>query len=180
MVLERELFRQAEFIDTAVDNVAIALRDGAILVVVIIFLFLVNFRATAISAIALPISLVVAVIALEWLDAGINTMTLGGLTIAIGALVDDAIIDVENVVRRLRENAARPEAERRPSPEVIYEASREIRGSIVFAMRALGGGPLSTAGHGGTTTGPPPRARRSAAEAAPDRRRAVARRGSGR
>jgi CzcA family heavy metal efflux pump len=133
MLLERELFRQAEFIDTAVDNVAIALRDGAILVVVIIFLFLVNFRATAISAIALPISLVVAVIALEWLDAGINTMTLGGLTIAIGALVDDAIIDVENVVRRLRENAARPAAERRPPATVIYEASREIRGSIVFA-----------------------------------------------
>jgi CzcA family heavy metal efflux pump len=133
MTLERQLFRQAEFIGTAVDNVAKALRDGAILVVVIIFLFLVNMRATAISAIALPISLLVAVIVLEWLDAGINTMTLGGLTIAIGALVDDAIIDVENVVRRLRENAARPEAERRPAADVIYEASREVRGSIVFA-----------------------------------------------
>ncbi|MBA3460851.1 MAG: efflux RND transporter permease subunit [Deltaproteobacteria bacterium] len=133
MKLERQLFRQAEFIDTAVDNVAKALRDGAILVVVIIFLFLVNVRATAISAIALPISLLVAVIVLEWLDAGINTMTLGGLTIAIGALVDDAIIDVENVVRRLRENSARPEADRRPASEVIYEASREVRGSIVFA-----------------------------------------------
>jgi len=133
MTLERQLFRQAEFIDTAVDNVTKALRDGAILVVVIIFLFLVNLRATAISAIALPISLLVAVIVLEWLDAGINTMTLGGLTIAIGALVDDAIIDVENVVRRLRENAARPEAERLPAADVIYDASREVRGSIVFA-----------------------------------------------
>ncbi|HEY5923624.1 MAG TPA: efflux RND transporter permease subunit [Kofleriaceae bacterium] len=133
MTLERQLFRQAEFIDNAVDNVAKALRDGAILVVVIIFLFLVNVRATAISAIALPISLLVAVIVLEWLDAGINTMTLGGLTIAIGALVDDAIIDVENVVRRLRENAMRPEAERLAASEVIYDASREVRGSIVFA-----------------------------------------------
>ena len=133
MTIERQLFRQAEFIDTAIENVAVALRDGAILVVVIIFLFLVNFRATAISAAALPLSLLAAVIALEWLDAGINTMTLGGLTIAIGALVDDAIIDVENVVRRLRENAARPAEERRPAPEVIYEASREVRGSIVFA-----------------------------------------------
>lgn len=133
MTLERQLFRQAEFIDTAVDNVAVALRDGAILVVVIILLFLVNARATLISAIALPISLLVAVIVLEWIGAGINTMTLGGLTIAIGALVDDAIIDVENVVRRLRENAALPEAERRPPRTIVYEASREVRGSIVFA-----------------------------------------------
>ncbi|MGE0549318.1 MAG: efflux RND transporter permease subunit [Kofleriaceae bacterium] len=133
LTIERQLFRQAEFIETAVDNVAVALRDGAILVVVVIFLFLVNLRATAISAIALPISLLVAVIALEWLDAGINTMTLGGLTIAIGALVDDAIIDVENVVRRLRDNAARPGPDRLPATEIIYEASREVRGSIVFA-----------------------------------------------
>jgi CzcA family heavy metal efflux pump len=133
LTIERQLFRQAEFIDTAVENVAVALRDGAILVVIIIFAFLVNFRATAISVVALPLSLLAAVIALDWLDAGINTMTLGGLTIAIGALVDDAIIDVENVVRRLRENGARPAEERRPAAEVIYEASREVRGSIVFA-----------------------------------------------
>jgi len=133
MAIERQLFRQAEFIETAVDNVAVALRDGAILVVVIIFLFLVNVRATLISALALPISLLAGVIALEWLNAGINTMTLGGLTIAIGALVDDAIIDVENVVRRLRENGALPPEEQRPANDVIYEASREVRGSIVFA-----------------------------------------------
>ncbi len=133
VTIERQLFRQAEFIETAVNNVAIALRDGAILVVVIILLFLVNLRATLISAIALPISLLVAVIVLEWLGAGINTMTLGGLTIAIGALVDDAIIDVENVVRRLRENALVPEADRRPALDIIYDASREVRGSIVFA-----------------------------------------------
>jgi len=133
MAIERQLFRQSEFVEAAVDNVGTALRDGAILVVVIIFLFLVNARATLISALSLPISLLAAVIALEWLGAGINTMTLGGLTIAIGALVDDAIIDVENVVRRLRENATRPAGERRPAPEVIFEASREVRGSIVFA-----------------------------------------------
>jgi len=133
MTTERQLFRQAEFIETAVDNVGKALRDGAILVVVIIFLFLVNARATLISALALPVSLLVGVIALEWLDAGINTMTLGGLTIAIGALVDDAIIDVENVVRRLRENGAKPPGEQRPAADVIFEASREVRGSIVFA-----------------------------------------------
>jgi CzcA family heavy metal efflux pump len=133
MTIERQLFRQADFIETAVENVSIALRDGAILVVVIIFLFLVNIRATLISAVALPISLLVAVIALEWLDASINTMTLGGLTIAIGALVDDAIIDVENVVRRLRENAAKPEHERRTVTDIIYEASREVRSAIVYA-----------------------------------------------
>ncbi|MBL9017644.1 MAG: efflux RND transporter permease subunit [Myxococcales bacterium] len=133
MAIERQLFRQSEFVEAAVANVGTALRDGAILVVVIIFLFLVNARATLISALSLPISLLAAVIALEWLGAGINTMTLGGLTIAIGALVDDAIIDVENVVRRLRENSARPAGERRPAAEVIFEASREVRGSIVFA-----------------------------------------------
>jgi len=133
MKIERQLFRQAEFIETAVDNVTVALRDGAILVIAIIFIFLVNLRATAISVVSLPISLLAAVIALDQLGAGINTMTLGGLTIAIGALVDDAIIDVENVVRRLRENAARPEATRRPATEVIFDASREVRGSIVYA-----------------------------------------------
>ena len=133
MVLDRHLFRQAEFIDKAVDNVTVALRDGAILVVIIIFLFLLDVRATLISAIALPISLLVAVIVLEALGKGIDTMTLGGLTIAIGALVDDAIIDVENVVRRLRAEGHKPEAERHPAAEVIYEASREVRSSIVFA-----------------------------------------------
>ncbi len=133
MTLERHLFQQAEFIEKAVDNVTIALRDGAILVVVIIFLFLLDVRATLISAIALPISLLVSIIVLERLGKGIDTMTLGGLTIAIGALVDDAIIDVENVVRRLRQEAAKPERERRAASEVIFEASREVRSSIVFA-----------------------------------------------
>jgi CzcA family heavy metal efflux pump len=116
-----------------VSNVTEALRDGAILVVVIIFLFLMNVRATFISLTAIPLSLVVAVLVLKAFDVSLNTMTIGGLTIAIGALVDDAIIDVENVFRRLGQNAKLPPDERRPVYDVIYDASVEIRGSIVFA-----------------------------------------------
>jgi CzcA family heavy metal efflux pump len=133
MLIERNKVRQAEFIETAVNNVSVALRDGAILVAIILFLFLFNVRATLISLASLPLSLLVAIIAMNALGITVNTMTLGGLTIAIGALVDDAIIDVENVVRRLRQNRALPVAEQRPATEVIYEASREVRGSIVFA-----------------------------------------------
>jgi CzcA family heavy metal efflux pump len=133
MLIERNKVRQAEFIETAVNNVSVALRDGAILVAIILFLFLFDVRATLISLASLPLSLLVAIIAMDALGITVNTMTLGGLTIAIGALVDDAIIDVENVVRRLRENRALPVAEQRPATEVIYEASREVRGSIVFA-----------------------------------------------
>ncbi len=133
MKIERQLFRQSVFIETAVSNVAKALRDGAILVAIILFLFLFNFRTTLISLAALPVSLLVSLLAMKLSGATINTMTLGGLTIAIGALVDDAIIDVENVLRRLKENRARPQTEQKPALEVIYEASREIRSSIVFA-----------------------------------------------
>ena len=133
MVIERGKVRQADFIETAVGNVRDALRDGAILVALILFLFLLNVRATLISLASLPLSLGVALIALDALGITVNTMTLGGLTIAIGALVDDAIIDVENVHRRLRESAARPPEERRAPDDVIYDASREVRGSIVFA-----------------------------------------------
>ncbi len=133
MKIERGLFRQSEFISVAVRNVSLALRDGAILVAVIIFMFLLNVRATVISLLAIPVSLVATVIALKLAGVTLNTMTIGGLTIAIGSLVDDAIIDVENVFRRLRENRNRPEADRRPALELVYEASREIRGSIVFA-----------------------------------------------
>ncbi len=133
MQIERQLFRQSVFIETAVSNVAKALRDGAILVAIILFLFLFNFRTTLISLAALPVSLIVSVLAMKLSGATINTMTLGGLTIAIGALVDDAIIDVENVFRRLRENRGRAVDEQKPPLTVIYEASREIRGSIVFA-----------------------------------------------
>jgi CzcA family heavy metal efflux pump len=133
MLIERNKVRQAEFIETAVNNVSVALRDGAILVAIILFLFLFNVRATLISLASLPLSLLVAIIAMNALGITVNTMTLGGLTIAIGALVDDAIIDVENVVRRLRENRGLAPADQRPATEVIYEASREVRGSIVFA-----------------------------------------------
>jgi CzcA family heavy metal efflux pump len=133
MKIERNKVRQADFIQTAVTNVAVSLRDGAILVAVILFLFLLNIRTTLVSLVSIPISLLVAIIVMRAIGVTINTMTLGGLTIAIGALVDDAIIDVENVFRRLRENRALPEDQRRVATEVIFEASREIRGSIVFA-----------------------------------------------
>ena len=133
MKIHADLFRQADFIRVAVDNVLEALRDGAVLVAIILFLFLWNARTTAISLLAIPLSLVVAIFGMKALGITINTMTLGGMAIAIGALVDDAIIDVENVFRRLKENHHRPESERRPVIGVIYEASREIRASIVNA-----------------------------------------------
>jgi CzcA family heavy metal efflux pump len=133
LVVDRQVFRQSDFIGAAVDNVSEALRDGAILVAVILVLFLGNFRAAAISLAAIPLSLVVSVLVLDRLGISLNTMTLGGLTIAIGSVVDDAIIDVENVYRRLRENAVLPVAGRRAVLDVVYEASVEVRTSIVFA-----------------------------------------------
>lgn len=135
MALDRQLFRQADFIQATVSNVSQALRDGAILVAIILLMFLLDARTTLISLAALPVSLVVAVLTLRAMGATINTMTLGGLTIAIGALVDDAVIDVENVFRRLRENlqASGDQSAPRPPLQVIIDASSEIRGSIVFA-----------------------------------------------
>src|SRR5687768_15316070 len=133
MTINRGVFRQAEFIETSVDNVIEALRDGALLVVAILFLFLWSVRTTFISVLAIPLSLVVAIFVLEALGITINTMTLGGMAIAIGALVDDAVIDVENVFRRLRENRHLPPDDRRAPLEVIYLASKEIRASIVTA-----------------------------------------------
>ena len=131
--VNKGVFRQASFIRTAVDNVVEALRDGAILVVIILFVFLWSVRTTFISVLAIPLSLAVAVFALKVLGISINTMTLGGMAIAIGALVDDAVIDVENVFRRLRENRLKPEEEQLPAFEVIYQASKEIRASITTA-----------------------------------------------
>jgi CzcA family heavy metal efflux pump len=131
--IDRRIFRQADFIEVAVDNVVKALRDGGILVVVTVLLFLSNLRASAITLTAIPLSLAAAVLALRAFGSSINTMTLGGMAIAIGALVDDAIVDVENVVRRLRENMARPAAERLPAATVVRDATLEIRSSIVFA-----------------------------------------------
>jgi CzcA family heavy metal efflux pump len=135
--IERDIFRQADFISLAVDNVVEALRDGAILVVVILFLFLWNFRTTGISILAIPLSLAVAVIVMRLTGVTMNTMTLGGMAIAIGALVDDAIIDVENTFRRLRENHHLPEAARRPALAVVLDAAREIRGPIVNATAII-------------------------------------------
>jgi CzcA family heavy metal efflux pump len=133
MTIDRRIFRQADFIEVAVDNVIKALRDGGLLVVVIVVLFLANLRAAAITLTAMPLSLAAAVLALRAFGATINTMTLGGMAIAIGALVDDAIIDVENVVRRLRENAAKPREQQVPVADVVRDATLEIRTSIVFA-----------------------------------------------
>lgn len=131
--INTHLFRQADFISLAVGNVAEALRDGAILVVIILMLFLANWRTTVISLTAIPMSLIFAIFVLEFFDITINTMTLGGMAIAIGAIVDDAIIDVENVFRRLRENARRSPDDQRPYMDVIFEASKEIRTSIINA-----------------------------------------------
>ena len=133
MKLSRNLFRQADFIEVAVSNVRRALVEGIVFVVLVVLLFLANTRATLITITAIPLSLVAAVLALKAFGATINTMTLGGMAIAIGALVDDAVIDVENVFRRLRENAQLPENQRRAVFAVVYEASVEIRSSIVFA-----------------------------------------------
>jgi CzcA family heavy metal efflux pump len=133
MTMQRDILRQADFIDRAVQNVAFALRDGGILVIIIIFLFLGNFRASLITLTAIPLSLLAAVLVLKVWGASINTMTLGGMAIASGSLVDDAIVDVENVFRRLRENAKLPKGARRASLAVVYAASVEIRSSILFA-----------------------------------------------
>ncbi|MGH1348777.1 MAG: efflux RND transporter permease subunit [Nannocystales bacterium] len=138
MTLQREGFRQASFIGRAVDNVSAALRDGAILVVMIVLVFLASGRATIVTALAIPLSLLCTVLSLQFIGASINTMTLGGMAIAVGALVDDAIIDTENVVRRLRENAALAAEEQRAAITVVFEASREIRTSIVFATLVIG------------------------------------------
>jgi len=133
MRIETDAFRQADFIGIAIDNLGTALRDGAVLVVAIMFVFLLSARATGIALLAIPLSLLAAVLTIRGLGGSINTMTLGGMAIALGALVDDAIIVVENIVRRLRENRMRGAAVRRPAVTVVYEATREIEGSIVFA-----------------------------------------------
>ena len=133
MQLDARLFQQADFIELALGNLTTALRDGTILVVFVTLIFLANLRAGAITLLAIPLSLLAAMVALRFAGLSINSMTLGGMAIAVGALVDDAIVDVENVTRRLRDNARLPEADRRPTMEVVYGASREIRSSIVFA-----------------------------------------------
>jgi len=133
MRLNRNVFRQSEFIQRSVDNVTRVLIEASVIVTVILILFLMNVRTTLITLTALPLSLAVALLGLWWLGLTINVMTLGGLAVAIGVLVDDAIIDVENVFRRLRQNAAAPAEARRPFVEVVFEASNEIRPAMVFA-----------------------------------------------
>lgn len=135
--VHRDLFRQADFIEKAVSNLIIVLRDGAILVIGILLLFLWSVRPTIISAVALPLSLLLSFAVLDALGFSLDTMTLGGLAIAIGELVDDAIVDVENVARRLRDRAQLPEPERQPVIVTVLEASREIRSSIVSATAIL-------------------------------------------
>jgi CzcA family heavy metal efflux pump len=133
MKLNRDPFRAERFITRAVNNVVKVLVEATIIVAVIILLFLLDWRATLVTLTALPLSLAVALLVLWAWGLSINVMTLGGLAVAIGELVDDAIIDVENVLRRLRENAALPPAERKPAVDVIFTASNEIRSSVVFA-----------------------------------------------
>jgi CzcA family heavy metal efflux pump len=131
--IRTDIFRQADFIERAVNNITRALFEGGLFVTIILFLFLMNFRTTVISLIAIPISLLVSVFTLKMLGLTINTMSLGGMAIAIGALVDDAIIDVDNVLKRLKENAKKPPGEQEKKLLVIYNASKEIRASILNA-----------------------------------------------
>jgi len=131
--MDTKIFRQADFIEASVRNVSEALIEGALFVVVILFLFLGSFRTTLISIIAIPLSLLGSVIVLYLLGMNINTMTLGGMCIAIGSLVDDAIIDVENVYKNLRHNHSLPKEERKRIFNVVFDASREIRASILNA-----------------------------------------------
>lgn len=126
-----DIFRQSHFIESSIGNVRRSLYEGAIFVVVILFLFLANVRTTLISLVTLPLSLVVSVLVLHWMGMTINTMSLGGMAIAIGSLVDDAIVDVENVWKRLRENKMRPLAERQSVMDVVFHASKEVRMPIL-------------------------------------------------
>lgn len=125
--ISTDIFKQADFIDNSIGNLKSSLFEGAIMVIVVLFFFLMNLRTTLISLIALPLSIIVTVIALHCMGMTINTMSLGGIAIAIGSLVDDAIVDVENVYKRLRRNREKPEGERQTTLQVVYDASREVR-----------------------------------------------------
>lgn len=129
--IDTEIFNQSEFIQTSVSNLQQSLLEGALFVIIVLFFFLMNLKTTVISVVAIPLSIIIAVIALYFMGFTINTMTLGGIAIAIGSLVDDAIVDVENVYKRLRENALRNGDSRLPVIKVVFEASKEVRKPIL-------------------------------------------------
>ena len=131
IVIEDRIFKQADFIEAAVENVVEAIRDGAVWVVVVLFIFMWNFRTSISSLTAMPISILLTVLIFRWFGISINTMTLGGIAVAIGDLVDDSIVDIENIYRRLKENRQKPIPE--DAIKVIYDASCEVRNSIVYA-----------------------------------------------
>ena len=125
-----DIFRQADFIDNSISNLQSALLEGALMVIIVLFFFLMNLRTTLVSVIALPVSVIVTILILRALGLAVNTMTLGGIAIAIGSLVDDAIVDVENTYRRLRENMSLPRDSRQPVLKVVFKASTEVRKPI--------------------------------------------------
>ena len=129
--ISTDVFRQSRFIDNSIDNIQKSLFEGSVFVIIVLFFFLMNLRTTVISLVALPLSLLVSILTLHFMGLTINTMSLGGLAIAIGSLVDDAIVDVENVYKRLRENRLLPENERKRPIDVIFEASKEVRMPIL-------------------------------------------------
>ena len=131
MVIETNSFKQADFIEAAIDNVREAIRDGVIWVIVVLFIFLWNFRTSLITLTAIPLSIILTALTFSYFGISINTMTLGGLAVAIGELVDDSIVDIENIFRRLKENRLKPNPD---NPiRVIFLASCEVRNSIVYA-----------------------------------------------
>ena len=129
--MSTDIYRQSRFIENSIDNVQKSLYEGGIFVVIVLFIFLMNVRTTVISLVTIPLALVTSILALKWMGLTINTMSLGGMAIAIGSLVDDAIVDVENVFKRLRENRNKPEAERKTVMSVVFDASKEVRMPIL-------------------------------------------------
>ena len=133
VTVDMDIFRQSRFISTAVENVMESVRDGAIWVVVVLFVLLGSFRSSVSSLVSMPVSILLTFIVFHWFGLGINTMSLGGIAVAIGDLVDDSIVDIENIYRRLRENHQKSVADRKPVWDVVYQASCEVRNSIVYA-----------------------------------------------
>ena len=129
--ISTDIFRQSRFIDSSINNVKKSLYEGSIFVVIVLFIFLMNIRTTVISLVAMPLSLLVSIVVLHYMGLTINTMILGGMAIAIGSLVDDAIVDVENVYKRIRENRLLPPGQQRSTLDVVYDASREVRMPIL-------------------------------------------------